>query len=100
VRYFQLVRLAGLAMRSVRRLRENVYSHVLRLPVAYFDRAITGQLVSRITNDTEAIRQLYVQVLFEMLQGLTVLAGAIVAMAWLDLRLMLDHAAAFSGTSC
>jgi ATP-binding cassette, subfamily B, multidrug efflux pump len=88
VRYFQLVRLAGLAMRSVRRLRENVYSHVLRLPVAYFDRAITGQLVSRITNDTEAIRQLYVQVLFEMLQGLTVLAGAIVAMAWLDLRLM------------
>jgi ATP-binding cassette, subfamily B, multidrug efflux pump len=89
LRYFQLVRLAGLAMRSVRRLRENVYSHVLRLPIAYFDRAITGQLVSRITNDTEAIRQLYVQVLFEVLQGLTVLAGAIVAMAWLDFRLML-----------
>jgi len=57
--------------------------------MAFFDRAITGQLVSRITNDTEQIRQLYQQVLFEMLQGLTVLAGAIVAMAWLDWRLML-----------
>jgi ATP-binding cassette subfamily B multidrug efflux pump len=89
VRYFQLVRMAGLAMRSVRRLREWVYGHVLRLPMAYFDRAITGQLVSRITNDTEKIRELYVQVLFEMLQGLTVLAGAILAMAWLDWRLML-----------
>ena len=89
VRYFQLVRLAGLAMRSVRRLRESVYTHVLRLPMAFFDRAITGQLVSRITNDTEQIRQLYVQVLFEMLQGVTVLLGAVAAMAWLDWRLML-----------
>ncbi len=89
LRYFQLVRLAGVAMRSVRRLRESVYNHVLRLPMAYFDKAITGQLVSRITNDTEQIRQLYVQVLFEMLQGVTVLLGAVVAMAWLDWRLML-----------
>jgi len=89
LRYLQLVRLAGVAMRSVRRLREWVYGHVLRLPMSFFDRAITGQLVSRITNDTEQIRQLYQQVLFEVLQGLTVLAGAIVAMAWLDWRLML-----------
>ncbi|MBC8119038.1 MAG: ATP-binding cassette domain-containing protein, partial [Burkholderiaceae bacterium] len=89
LRYFQLVRLAGLAMRSVRRLREGVYTHVLRLPMAFFDKAITGQLVSRITNDTEQIRQLYVQVLFEMLQGISVLVGAVAAMAWLDWRLML-----------
>ncbi|MDQ3188737.1 MAG: ABC transporter transmembrane domain-containing protein [Pseudomonadota bacterium] len=89
LRYFQLVRLAGVAMRSVRRLRESVYNHVLRLPMTFFDKAITGQLVSRITNDTEQIRQLYVQVLFEMLQGVTVLIGAVVAMAWLDWRLML-----------
>jgi len=89
IRYFQLVRLAGLAMRSVRRLRESVYAHVLRLPMAYFDRAITGQLVSRVTNDTEAVKQLYAQVLFEVLVGLTVLFGVIVAMLWLDWRLML-----------
>lgn len=89
LRYVQLMRLAGLAMRSVRRLREWVYMHVLGLPMAFFDRAITGQLVSRITNDTEQIRQLYQQVLFEVLQGLTLLVGAIIAMAWLDWRLML-----------
>ncbi len=89
IHYFQLVRLAGLAMRSVRRLRESVYGHVLRLPMAFFDRAITGQLVSRITNDTEAVKQLYTQVLFELLVGLTVLFGVIIAMLWLDWRLML-----------
>ncbi len=89
IRYFQLVSLSGLAMRSVRRLREDVYGHVLRLPMSYFDRAITGQLVSRITNDTESIKQLYTQVLFEALVGLTVLFGVVVAMLWLDWRLML-----------
>jgi ATP-binding cassette subfamily B protein/ATP-binding cassette subfamily C protein/ATP-binding cassette subfamily B multidrug efflux pump len=89
VRYFQLVRLAGLAMRSVRRLRERVYQHVLHLPIAFFDRAITGQLVSRVTNDTEAVRQLFTQVLFELLYGATVLAGVVLASAWLDWRLTL-----------
>ena len=89
IRYYQLLRLSGLSTRSVLRLRESVYGHVLRLPVAYFDKAITGQLVSRITNDTEQVRQLFTQVLFEVLYGVTVLFGVVLAMAWLDWRLML-----------
>ena len=44
--------------------------------MSFFDRAITGQLVSRVTNDTEAVKTLYVQVLFVMLDSLIVLAGA------------------------
>ena len=88
LRYLQLVRLAGLAMRSVQRLRERVHAHVLRLPMSYFDRAITGQLVSRVTNDTESVKALYVQVLFVMLDSVIVLLGALLAMAWLDWRLM------------
>jgi len=89
LRYLQLTRLAGLAMRSVQRIREEVYGHVLRLPMSFFDRAITGQLVSRVTNDTEAVKTLYVQVLFVMLDSVIVLTGAMAAMLWLDWRLML-----------
>ena len=89
IRYLQLIRLSGLAMRSVRRQREWVYGHVLRLPMAFFDRAITGQLVSRVTNDTEAVKTLYIQVLFVMLDSSIVLVGTMIAMAWLDWRLML-----------
>jgi ATP-binding cassette, subfamily B, multidrug efflux pump len=89
LRYLQLVRLAGLAMRSVQRIRERVYDHVLRLPMSFFDRAIIGQLVSRVTNDTEAVKTLYVQVLFVMLDSMIMLAGAMAMMLWLDWRLML-----------
>lgn len=93
LRYRQLVRLAGVAMRSVQRIREAVYRHVLRLPMAFFDHAITGQLVSRVTNDTEAVKTLYVQVLFVILDSLIILAGTTLAMLWLDWRLTLVVAA-------
>ena len=89
LRYLQLVRLSGLAMRSVQRLREWVFGHVLRLPMAFFDRAVTGQLISRVTNDTEAVKALYIQVLFAILDSLIVLIGTMAAMAWMDWRLML-----------
>ena len=89
LRYLQLVRLAGVAMRSVQRIRERVFAHVMRLPMRFFDQAITGQLVSRVTNDTEAVKTLYVQVLFVILDSVIVLLGAMAAMLWLDWRLML-----------
>ncbi len=89
VRYLQLTRFAGVAMRSVQRLRQEVYAHVLALPMAFFDKAITGQLVSRVTNDTEQVKNLYVQVLFVMLDSSIVVLGAVLAMAWLDWRLLL-----------
>ncbi len=89
LRYLQLVRLSGLAMRSVRRLRERVYAHVLELPMAFFDRAQIGQLVGRVTNDTEAVKTLYIQVLFVILDSSIVLFGMLAAMAWLDWHLAL-----------
>lgn len=89
IRYAQLARMAGIARRSVLRLREQVYGHVLALPMAFFDKAITGQLVSRVTNDSESVNTLYRQVLYVMLDSSIVVVGSIVAMAWLDWRLML-----------
>jgi ATP-binding cassette, subfamily B, multidrug efflux pump len=89
VRYLQLIRMAGVARRAVLRLREQVYAHVLSLPMRFFDTQITGALASRVTNDTEAVNQLYRQVLYVMLDSSIVVFGAFIAMAWLDLRLML-----------
>jgi ATP-binding cassette subfamily B protein/ATP-binding cassette subfamily C protein/ATP-binding cassette subfamily B multidrug efflux pump len=89
VRYAQLTRMAGVARNAVRRLREQVYAHVLALPMRFFDTQITGALVSRVTNDTESVNQLYRQVLYVMLDSGIVVLGALAAMAYLDWRLML-----------
>jgi len=89
LRYAQLARMASVAKRAVLRLREQVYAHVLQLPMSFFDTQITGALVSRVTNDTEAVNQLYRQALYVMLDSSIVVCGALAAMAWLDWRLML-----------
>ncbi|MBV1789854.1 ATP-binding cassette domain-containing protein [Marinobacterium sp. D7] len=88
LRYQQTLRFTDIALAAVKEIRQRVFSHVLKLPVAWFDRAATGQLVSRITNDTEAIKDLYVQFLSTVLTNAVLLLGIIIAMALLDLRLM------------
>jgi ATP-binding cassette, subfamily B, multidrug efflux pump len=89
IRYAQLARMAEVGRRAVLRLREQVYGHVLRLPMAYLDGQISGALSNRVTNDTESVNQLYRQVLYVMLDSSIVVIGSLLAMAWLDWRLML-----------
>ncbi|WP_116472769.1 ABC transporter ATP-binding protein [Zobellella maritima] len=89
LRYQQTLRFTEMALAAVLDIRQRVFAHVLRLPMAFFDRARTGRLVSRVTNDTEAIKDLYVQFLSVVLTNLVLLVGIIIAMALLDVRLML-----------
>ena len=87
--YRQTLGFTQIALAAVQDIRERVFAHTLRLPMRYFDQALTGQLVSRITNDTEAIKDLYVQFLSVVLGNLMLLIGILIAMALLDLQLML-----------
>lgn len=87
--YLQALRLNAIAVGVIQRLREDVFSKVLRLPLAYFDRTPTGSLISRITNDTETIKDLYVNVIGTYVQNLVRITGIFIAMAILDVRLML-----------
>lgn len=89
LRYQQTLKFSEMALAAVLDIRKQVFARVLRLPQSYFDTAVTGQLVSRITNDTEAIKDLYVQFLSSVLANAILLLGILIAMALLDLRLML-----------
>ena len=55
----------------------------------YFDSEPTGRLISRITHDSEVIRQMYVSVLPVMFRALLRVVGIFIAMALLNLKLML-----------
>jgi len=87
--YWQAMRLNELAFCVVRTLRSQVFSTVIRKPLSYFDHRPTGKLVSRITNDTEAIKDLFLHVVATFVQGIVLIVGIFVAMALLDIRLML-----------
>ncbi|SDH57744.1 ATP-binding cassette, subfamily B, multidrug efflux pump [Vibrio xiamenensis] len=89
LKYKQTLKFLDIALNAVLDIRKRLFKHVLTLPVAFFDYARTGQLVSRLTNDTESIKDIYVQFLSNILANLILLIGILTAMAILDLQLML-----------
>jgi ATP-binding cassette subfamily B multidrug efflux pump len=87
--YGQRLLLQTSANRIVRRMRNDVFAHTQRLPVNYFDTLAAGQVVSRITNDTEAIRELYVAVLANFFSAIVYMTAIYGALFLLDPRLAL-----------
>lgn len=70
-------------------MREDVFSHIQTLPIRYFDHLPAGKIVSRVTNDTEAIRELYVTVLATFVSSFIYIIGIFIALFLLDIKLAL-----------
>ncbi|WP_028986667.1 ABC transporter ATP-binding protein [Thermicanus aegyptius] len=75
------------ANRIIQRMRNEVFRQIHRLPVSFFDHLPAGKIVSRITNDTEAVRDLYVTVLGNFVSGGIYLVAIYGALFYLDRRL-------------
>ena len=75
------------ANKVIQRLRTDVYAHIQRLPVHYFDNLPAGKVVSRITNDTEAVKDLFVAVLSNFFSGIITMIGVYIALFILDVKL-------------
>ncbi|MBB6695086.1 ABC transporter ATP-binding protein [Cohnella xylanilytica] len=87
--YGQRLLLQTSANKIVQRMREDVFAHTQRLPVQYFDNLPAGKVVSRITNDTEAVRELFVAVLANFFSGVVYMAAILGALFLLSPKLAL-----------
>ncbi|TCI72974.1 ATP-binding cassette domain-containing protein [Exiguobacterium sp. SH0S7] len=73
--YLQSIAFQKIALKIVQNIRMDIFRHVMGLRLAYFDRTPAGVLVSRITNDTEAVKELYVGVMSTFVQSGVQLLG-------------------------
>ncbi len=87
VDYLQAFEFQKIALKVIQRLRIDVFRHVMHLRLGYFDRTPAGVLVSRITNDTEAIKELYIGVLSTFVQSGVQLIGTYLFLYLLEPRL-------------
>ena len=85
--YRQLVSFNQIALKVIQQLRVDVFSHVQNLGLVVFDKTPSGALVSRITNDTESVKELFVGVMAAFVQNFVFLIGIFIAMFSLDVRL-------------
>ena len=72
------------ANRVVQKMRQDVFGHIQKLPVNYFDTLPAGKIVARVTNDTEAVRSLYVTVLSNFAMSIVSVIGAYVMLFYLN----------------
>jgi subfamily B ATP-binding cassette protein MsbA len=75
------------AQRAITEMRKSVNDHVMRLPVRYFDTTQTGQLISRIMNDAEGIRNLIGTGLVQLVGGFVEGGLALGVLFWLNWHL-------------
>ncbi|MBK5445372.1 ABC transporter ATP-binding protein [Peribacillus sp. TH24] len=84
--YGQSFYLQKAANRIIQKMRNDIFTHISRLPIRYFDNMPAGKVVARVTNDTEAIRELYVTVLANFFSSTINIIGVLIALYILDAR--------------
>ncbi|TDL34948.1 ATP-binding cassette domain-containing protein [Jeotgalibacillus sp. S-D1] len=89
ITYFQLMKFQEIALKIIQQLRVDVFSRVQTLGMRYFDHTPAGSIVSRVTNDTEAIKEMFVSVLVGFIQSTVLVVGIFAAMFILNVRLAL-----------
>lgn len=77
------------AITVVNQLRNQVMHSTLRQPLNTFDKHSVGQLISRVTSDTEAVRDLWVSVIAAILRSITLITAMLIAMYSLNWRMAL-----------
>jgi ATP-binding cassette subfamily B multidrug efflux pump len=81
--------LQSTALQIIKNMRMDLMRHIQRIPLRHFDNTPIGQIVSRIANDTEAVRDLFMSFMATFVVSFVQLIGIFTALFILDLRLAL-----------
>lgn len=76
--------------RVVLDIRRQLYDHVLKLPMSFFDRHPSGQITTRITSDTQNVQEFFTSVITSIVNDTFLLAGVILMMISISARLFRD----------
>ena len=76
--------MSDVSQRALKQLRKDLFSHLQTLPIGFFDRNPAGELMSRLTNDIDAINQAVSQNIISLLASVLSLVGILIAMFVLD----------------
>ncbi|WNS43717.1 ABC transporter ATP-binding protein [Paenibacillus sp. MMS20-IR301] len=87
--YLQALIVGQAGQSLIHELRVRVFSIIERLPLPYLDRTSSGRLITRATNDTAEISELYTDVVISLIKDVLLLLGIIYAMLLLSPSLTL-----------
>lgn len=87
--YLQQYYLQKTSQRIIFNLRQEIFTHLQRLPLGFYDKNPVGRLVTRTTNDTEAINEMFSSVVVNLFKDVFILLGIMLIMLQLNVKLAL-----------
>jgi ABC-type multidrug transport system fused ATPase/permease subunit len=85
--FFQIWILQYTGQRVMYDMRQEIFTHVMRLPARFFDKNPVGRIVTRATNDVSAINEMYTAVLVYLFKDFFVIGGVFLIMLQLNWQL-------------
>jgi ATP-binding cassette, subfamily B, bacterial len=95
--YFQTLRMGTVGRRILFNLRNALFTRLQELPLDFFNQNKSGDLISRINNDTDKLNQFFAQSLVQLASNVFLMAGAALLLMALNLRLGLAALAPAAG---
>ena len=87
--YIQMYALNRAGQSIIYNIRQQVFSHLQKLKLSFFDKSPVGRLVTRVTNDTETLNDMYTNVLVTLLKDVLILLGSVIIMLRMNVMLAL-----------
>ncbi len=87
--YVQTYLVGWVGQRALADLRIRIFTHLQRQPIGFYESRPAGVLISRITNDVEALESLVTDSVVTLFQSVLTLVGAIAVLLYLDPKLAL-----------
>lgn len=78
--YIESISMTNVANKFARKLRSNISNKINKLPLKYFDRHQSGDILSRVTNDVDTIAQSMNQSLSTLVSAITLFVGTVIMM--------------------
>jgi ATP-binding cassette subfamily B multidrug efflux pump len=95
--YLQIRIMQRVGQQTMYDMRSEIFGHLQRLPMSYFDRNPVGRLVTRVTTDVDALNDLFAAGVVTMINDFFLLAVMAGVLFWIDARLALATLAVLPG---
>ena len=87
--FFRVVIFVMVTERALAAIREDLYGHLIHLPMSFFSAKRVGELNSRVASDTSQIGETLTTTLAELLRGISMVIGGIAILAFTSIKLTL-----------
>lgn len=89
VNYVQMIILQLTGQKIIFKIRNDIFTHIQSLSVQFFNNQPVGKIVTRVTNDTETLNEMYTSVIVNSVRSVLMIVGIVITMFVLNVKMSL-----------